>query len=596
MFKKNPQPKPSANIKSSERRKLLSQICTIYNLPPVKQLSKQSLEDILPSIAKRATFKSPLGFSGSIYFDSKEIPLWFQTRDSQLYPTVFTTWKCPYIIPTITTHPHVIDILGNGADLMIPGTIPPFDSRLKRGTVVGVVSQNRPGVIMAVGVCRVDMTQFDRVIGKTGVGVEILHVFTDELATINREVDVPIPELLEVKMPEIIEDLVEEQLEQLELEKDNAQHSEGDLASDISSNIQNDKEMPNAPTSETASPEPAIEEENKPEEEEDNEEGDEETVKLTTEEIDNFFTRALLQTIKVDKVELPITASTFMSSHIYKNLPIMDSSYTNIKKTSYKKTSKYLKAMAKLGYLDVKGKDEDLSVIKLMAITNPTIENFVTHKINKPKSNAKQDAKNQMNIKLLYKPTSKSRMLFNKLDKEYDSLYTSPELRSLLESYANKFELISKNKKSIKLDETLGKIISSKKEGQDIPRDQIFKDFLANFSPHYQIIANGTTFPIQKGTPPKITIITEMKIGRKIITRVSNFEKFNIKPGAFAEELRNKCSGSSTIGQAVHNPAITEVQVQGPHGPLIIELLKDKGVPILSIEFEDKVKKRKGKR
>lgn len=75
-----------------------------------------------------------------------------------------------------------------------------------------------------------------------------------------------------------------------------------------------------------------------------------------------------------------------MSSYIYKNLPILDSTYANIKKTSWKKTSKFLKAMAKLSYLEVKGKDEDLSIIKLMTRTNPTIENFVPHKINKVKN------------------------------------------------------------------------------------------------------------------------------------------------------------------------------------------------------------------
>lgn len=601
MFKKQPLVKPSANIKSSERRKLLSQICQVYSLSST-QLPKSSLEDILPPITKRATFKSPLGYSGSILFDNQEIPLWFQTRDSQLYPTVYTLWKCPYLIPTIQTHPHVIDIIGNGADLMIPGTVPPFDSRLKRGAVVGVVSKQRPGVIMALGICKVDMTRYESVIGRTGVAVEIIHLFNDELAKINREVDVPVPEMLDTTMPAVIEGeeseekTLEEQVGDLELEET----KEGNEVPPESCEAKSKEITPIEATNGNAneqqtSPEPEAAEEEEATTEQAEEEDD--TVKLTTEEIDNFFTRALLQTIKLDKVDLPITASTFMSSHIYKNLPIMDSSYTNIKKTSYKKTSKYLKAMAKLGYLDVKGKDEDLSIIKLIASTTPIIENFVPHKINKPKSTNQQDlTKKQMNIKLLYKPTSKSRMFFNKLDKQYDSIYTSPELRTLLESYANKFELIGKNKKTIRIDETLA-TITSNKQGPQVARDQIFKQFLSNFSPHYQIIlSNGEAFPIQKGQLPKITIITEMKIGRKIITRVSNFEKFNIKPGAFAEELRNKCSGSSTIGQATHNPSITEVQVQGPHGKLIIEILKDKGIPILCIEFEDKVKKKKGKK
>ena len=118
----------------------------------------------------------------------------------------------------------------------------------------------------------------------------------------------------------------------------------------------------------------------------------------------------------------------------------------------------------------------------------------------------------------------------------------------------------------------------------EMPRDQLLKHFLTKFSPYYQI--NNSV--VYKGTPPKIEIVTELKIGRKVVTRVSNYEKFEIKTETLAKELRNKCSGSSTI---VDN----DVQVQGPHGKLIIDILKEKGVPVSYINFEDKTKKKKNK-
>lgn len=37
-----------------------------------------------------------------------------------------------------------------------------------------------------------------------------------------------------------------------------------------------------------------------------------------------------------------------------------------------------------------------------------------------------------------------------------------------------------------------------------------------------------------KGSLPHIKIITEMKIGRKVITRVSNFEVFQVDPESLA--------------------------------------------------------------
>ena len=121
MFKKDPQPKTSANIKSSERRKLLTNICNIYNIPQ-QEITKECEHDILPVTTKQASFKSVQGYSGTIYCDENETPIWFKSRDSQIFPSLFTTWKCPFILPMIKTHPHVIKILSNGADLMLPGT------------------------------------------------------------------------------------------------------------------------------------------------------------------------------------------------------------------------------------------------------------------------------------------------------------------------------------------------------------------------------------------------------------------------------------------------------------------------------------------
>lgn len=119
---------------------------------------------------------------------------------------------------------------------------------------------------------------------------------------------------------------------------------------------------------------------------------------------------------------------------------------------------------------------------------------------------------------------------------------------------------------------------------EESTREQVFKNFLTKFSPYYRINESE----IHKGVPPKIQIVTELKIGRKVVTRVSNFETFDIRIENLAKELRNKCSGSSTI---VDN----DVQVQGPHGKLIIDLLKDKGVPVSYINFEDKTKKKRAK-
>lgn len=503
MFKKPAQIKPSSNIKSSERKRLLSCIADSHSLP-LEELTKEEIERILPSVIKKASFVSFEKVSGSIYFDENEVPVWFHTRDSDIYPTIFTLMKYPTILPTIATHPHVLGVLAKGADLMLPGTVPPFDKRAVKGAIVGVVSHDNPEKVTAIGHCKLNMTQFDSVVGRSGVAVEIIHHLNDTLLE-KKELIIPVEEPVEATSSEVIPET-----------------------------------------------KPAKEEKH-------------ELPELTTEEIDNLFIKSIKS---VNNIELPTPASTFMS-YVNKNVP----SSITMKKTSWKKASKFLKEMAKQNYIKVKGKDEDLSVIQLNTSNG---ESNATPKAKpKPTSNG---SLNTLKVIPLYKPTKNLRLFFNKLDAEYDEYFTAPAARSLLESYIKKFSLVADDPKLIKPDAELG-------TKTEMPRDQLLKHFLTKFSPYYQI--NNSA--VYKGTPPKIEIVTELKIGRKVVTRVSNYEKFEIKTETLAKELRNKCSGSSTI---VDN----DVQVQGPHGKLIIDILKEKGVPVSYINFEDKTKKKKNKK
>jgi translation initiation factor 2D len=576
MFKKHPRPKPSANIKSSERRKLVNLICHTYNIDQDK-LSKDQVNAIVPSTIKQANFNNQTDVSGIIYFNENETPVWFKSRDSQVYPSVFTVWNLNFL-PVVKTHPHVISVLSNGADLMLPGTVPPFDKGAVKGAIVGVVDSANPTVVKAVGVCCLDVPQFTRVVGHTGVAVRVIHHVDDELYKLNTLVDIPMP--TEVPMlcqtNEIEGSVAEEDgdiepdseaVETEQMKDESPQSVNNENCDDISLTIDGIAESVST---------------------------------LTVEEVDNFFTRSLLQTIKNDTFELPITASTFMSQHIYKNLPAIDPSYCNVKKTSWKKTSKFLKAMDKLKYILVKGKDEDLSIIKLMDKANPTIETFVPHRtmgslksVSTPPTPSKKA--NELTVQLLHKPTSKSKPVFVAIKKPYDKYYTATELRTILQEYISLQQLVNeRDKKQILINDTLRSITNLKESS--VTRDVVFKAFLKNFSPHYQIIKPGeNSATIYKGEPPKVSIITETKIGRKVITRVSNFEHFYIKPHLLSDELKVKCSGSATIGPCVQNPKLTEVQVQGPHGKLIIQLLKDKGIPISYINFEDKLKKKKKK-
>lgn len=578
MFKKPPQPKPSSNIKSSERRQLLAEVCKTFQIEK-SHLSKQDELALVPATIKQASYQSIQGHKGTIYFDSAECPVWFRPRDQPLYPSIYTLWRAAYLLPIVLTNSHVIGKLTNHANLMLPGCIPPFDARAVRGAMVAVASYEKPSVVMAIGHCSLNLTQFDNVVGRTGTAVTIVHSYDDELFRLYDE-DVPVPDSVSTEMPTIEEEEEEEEVGEGEAGGVDGKAGGVDGVSGgidgVSGGVEEDTAQQDADNlAESVS-------------------------ELSVEDTEHLFIRAFIQSVKVGNVEVPITASKIMSDHILKNFPRSDPKFCNIKRTLWKKSAKFLKALEKLKYLSLKGKGDDVTVVAI-TISPEIVANFVPHKtMDDTKGSgatpSKKDLDTKFNVVHLYKPTNKSRMVFNTLDKNYTALYTKQDLKTILNDYIKTAQLADKsNPKMVTLDSALLSMVAG--SAGSAPRDKLLTSFINSFSPHYAVLRpqedldSGVT--IHRGEPPKIKILTQTVLGRKKTTSVSNFETYHIKPNALAEELKSLCSGSTSVGNSVHNPAITEVMVQGPHGALITDYLKKKGVPVGYIEFEDKGKGKK---
>ena len=557
MFKKEPRVKALSNLKNSDRKKLLR------NLQSQLQIETVTIPN--DSEIKQTNFTSQHSM-GTIYTNEHNVPILFKSKNQDaLYPTVFTCWSNPEMLPLIRTHDLVIEHLYNGANLMIAGTLPPFDSRLKPGTVCGIVNYTNPRVVIAVGVIDMDVSEMDSVVGKKGVAVEVMHHMEDCLfPTFKVKLDMPVIETTKKEEIQLEEPIIERE----ETRITSSSQPIDDLATVLD--------------------------------------------KLSVEDVDHFITRSLYYTIVVDdKVELPMNASNFISNHIMHNLPDVDHNEVNIKKSSWKKTVKFLKHFEKLGFLKLKGKDDNLVVVSLNK-DKDELKHFSTYKIgggntSTNKKNESQDKldKNGMFLSTMYKPVNLGKTLMTyKDDSPLQRFYSSTEIRTCIQDYIKDKNLVdNKNKKMILLDDLLFNMVNIKKSQaavapRTVPRSSILEPVLKNnFGEFFQLYKDNGETPIfkepLKGAMPHVKIVTEMKIGRKIITRVSNFEIFQITPEALAADLRKICSGSTTIGETVATKKTAEVQVQGPHGNLIIDHLNKLGVPSKWIDFENKVKSKK---
>jgi translation initiation factor 2D len=200
-------------LRSSDRRKIADQIISDYNISipstaPAEDdsttTSNQTSPNItairnslLPENSLSARFTTTAGsqlreVQGTVYVgthpEGEERILWFKVEhgpgaDGRFYPTVYTLWHNPNLVPLLHTPEMVMQKLRGGADLMTPGLAdePPFPERAVKGAVVAVAGLDRHTVPLFVGVCEIDIAGLKEVQGTKGHAVRGVHWEGDEL-------------------------------------------------------------------------------------------------------------------------------------------------------------------------------------------------------------------------------------------------------------------------------------------------------------------------------------------------------------------------------------------------------------------------------
>lgn len=612
MFKKDIEVKPSSNIKSSEKRKLQESVeKQIRGLRFPKQLSK-------------AVFNSIEAKKANLYIDTlTKDPVFFQLRDgNEIIPTLHILWASvkgdePLGIPFILTHEGVVDRLINGANLMIRGCHGPYCKGLKYGAIVAVVDYKHPNIAIAVGKCLMDLEgKSDDKVPNSGIAVQILTVVGDQLTSLGRGMDEVLDDAKEVTTAEgneekrDEEEIIRDDIEpkdnyDIGIEKINSKIDKEDSVDIASKNF--GKKL----VSQVTRSLDEINMQGNSNIEEDITELDEYV--MNTEDIDEMFRRAVLYTLSQDKLELPMLASQFISGHILINLPPVDTNIVNIKKTSWKKTAKFLKAMEKENFLKLKGKDEKLTIISVMSRSDPCISEFFPYrtkgKVDQNKKDDKQivsteNSVSPLIIKSYLKPTNNSRMIFNTINMVYDQYYTVHEIKGIISKYIKQNpNLIDRSKPDyIKVDSILSKICKD----EIIKRSELTEKLINSCSPYYVIYKEGddqsNDFLVKKRSVPKRgdipnikLTIESVKLGRRVVTKIDGCESFFIDLNKLAGILKIKCGGSSTITEDPKTGKST-IMVQGKHDNSIIQLLQnDWGVPAKYCVVDNKVKF-KGKR
>lgn len=574
MFAKPFRVKSNTVIKGSDRRKLKADISAAF---PV--LTSDELSELVPNKEELNVVKiyAHKGDAVTLYVLNKN-PLFFEL-EKHLYPTVYVLWRFPALLPAFTTWPLVLQKLTGGADLMLPGVVVPLSGlpHVNQGDCCAVkVVNNRAPV--AVGIAAVSSTEMQGS-GMKGRGVCVLHTYMDTLWAFGDKSGPP-------SLPDPIE--TEEDLNEGECDPENKlQKEEGE----VEVHCQEVTDQVCAGVEELSLPDQI---------QQDEEKTTEDDQRSPQELMDALLFQCFLHALKtkVKKSELPLLTSTFLRNHMFACCP--NGQQLDIKKSSYKKLSKFLQMMQQQhSLIRVKELTKGVESIVEVDWKNPELRSFSVSEEAICDADPAQEGDfpyHPPEITTVYSVSPRVEPLFLEAQKRKGAVLQPTEVRSIITDYVKKNELVAENNKNyVMINPTLCDCLLEKSEYQEvecIKWDDLFSRAMSKMQECHQIVFPGQEPMIKKGHLDPIDISVASRGSNKKVTLIKNLELYGLDPTVVSTALQHKVQASSVLQPLPGAKGRVLVQIQGNQihevGILLLEHYK---IPRKFIQGLDKASK-----
>uniref|UniRef100_A0A8C3WB37 Eukaryotic translation initiation factor 2D n=1 Tax=Catagonus wagneri TaxID=51154 RepID=A0A8C3WB37_9CETA len=515
MFAKAFRVKSNTAIKGSDRRKLRADVTAVFPTLGTDQVSQ-----LIPGKEELNIVKlyAHRGDAVTVYVSGGN-PILFEL-EKNLYPTVYTLWSYPDLLPAFTTWPPVLEKLVGGADLMLPGLVVPPAG----------LPQVQKGDLCAIAL-----------VGNRRSGDKSSPPSIAPLAP-----DPPDPgeEKGSVQADATLRgDLRHLTLEGEEEEVGEVQHR---CAEKSPSEATEDPSVGGL----TAEPTDG---------------------KTLQEQMDELLERCFVHALKcrVKKADLPLLTSTLLGSHMFSCCP--EGRQLDVKKSSYKKLSKFLQHMQQEQVIQVKELSQGVESIVAVDWKHPRITSFVIPEPS-PTSQAVQEGSREQpyhppDIKSLYCVPASMTLLFQESGHKKGSILDGGEVRTIVISYAKKHDLVdADNNNLVKLDPILCDCILEKNEQHTVmklPWDSLLSRCLEKLQPAYQVTFPGQEPVVKKGKICPVDITLAQRASNKKVTVVRNLEAYGLDPYSVAALLQQRCQASTTVTPAPGAKDSLQVQIQG---------------------------------
>ncbi|XP_059796549.1 eukaryotic translation initiation factor 2D isoform X1 [Balaenoptera ricei] len=501
MFAKAFRVKSNTAIKGSDRRKLRADVTAVF-----PTLGTDQVSELVPGKEELNIVKlyAHRGDAVTVYVSGGN-PILFEL-EKNLYPTVYTLWSYPDLLPTFTTWPLVLEKLVGGADLMLPGlVVPPAGlPQVQKGDLcaIALVGNRAP---VAIGVAAMSTAEM-LTSGLKGRGFSVLHTYQDHLWRSGDKSSPPSiaplaldpPDLSEEKGSVQADSTVQGDMRCLTLEGE--EQEEGEVQQRCGEKSLS--EATEDPSVRGLNPDPT-------------------DSKTLQEQMDELLQRCFLRALKyrVKKADLPLLTSTLLGSHMFSCCP--EGRQLDIKKSSYKKLSKFLQHM------------QQEQIIQVQELSKG-VESVVAVDWKHPRKG---------------------------------SILEGSEVRTIVINYAKKNDLVdADNKNLVKLDPILCDCILEKGEQHTVmklPWDSLLNRCLEKLQPAYQVTFPGQEPIVKKGKICPIDITLAQRASNKKVTVVRNLEAYGLDPCSVATILQQRCQASTTVTPAPGTKDILQVQIQG---------------------------------
>lgn len=532
-------------VSGKDKKKLRKSFHRLY-----PRLTEEDLDSLLPLKSEAFTvakLKSP--HRGVLYLE-EGIPVLLDTSGKgDLVPTLAVLWKFPYLIPRISVkHASVSKFILNGADLMLPGVLTPFEGGFLQGTLVSICV---PGNVLpfAFGFASMSSTQAMQSVRNEGRLVQIVQSYGDLFTRHFSNLEPPnagftltlISPIDEVDGPSTSpKDLSDEAKEESE-DKD-------------SSNEETDDDLSN------------------------------EEVDIDQLLIECFF-QALHKSVR-DK-DLPLPAGELWIKHMCPFRP--PGSSFDARQSSYKKLSKFLQQFTSKTAPLLTLRVDKFSNEPVITNINRRHEDYLSFQprnqqdLNKVQQECSENTSNaELEVEEVYRMGRELNQVLSALSLEPGSVLSKTRAGEVVFDYVKIAELDQgvPDSQHIVLDRVLGEALfkgrlkKNEKIPEYVPKSQLREIAFTRMHPQFRI-TRGQQEVLKKGNIQPVHVVEEKRTGNKHVTRISGLQGFLIDVQETSLELKKKFACSTSLNEVFHKGVKEkEIILQGKRAKEITQFIE----------------------